>query len=85
MDSKYNAITNNQQQQFNPFNFKRKLSNGNYNSSNDHGAKHFKSNNSPGIEFTKGNSTNPRPNLNGKGLSIDEQRHQLPVYKVRKQ
>lgn len=80
MDSKYNAISH--QQPNNPFNFKRKLTNGHLNSNNDQ-FKRFKSNNgNNSIDFPK---TNAGQNGNGKGLSIEEQRHQLPVYKVQKQ
>lgn len=84
MDSKYNAISNNQQQPYNPFNFKRKLTNGSLNSNNDQFKRH-KPNNAAAIDFPKSNSSNSGQNTNGKGLTIDEQRHQLPVYKVRKQ
>lgn len=82
MDSKYNAISN-QQPTNSPFNFKRKLTNGHNNSNNDQ-FKRFKSNNNS-MELSKGNSSNPGQNVNGKGFSIEQQRHQLPVYKVRKQ
>lgn len=84
MDSKYNAISNNQPD-YNPFNFKRKLTNGSLNSSNNDQLKHFKSNNSGGNDFQKNNSSNSGQSSNGKSLTIEEQRHQLPVYKVRKQ
>lgn len=82
MDSKYNAISN--QQANHPFNFKRKLTNGHLNSNNDQ-FKRFKTNNNNSIDFPKNNSMNAGQNGNGKGLSIEEQRHQLPVYKVQKQ
>lgn len=84
MDSKYNAISNNQQQSYSPFNFKRKFTNGSINSNNDQ-FKRNKTNNAAGNEFPKSNLSNSGQNGNGKGLTIDEQRHQLPVYKVRKQ
>ncbi|KAG4076501.1 hypothetical protein HA402_014465 [Bradysia odoriphaga] len=82
MDSKYNAIS--QQQQNSPFNFKRKLTNGNLNANNDQ-FKRFRPNNG-NVEYPKGNNLSAAgQNGNGKGLTIEEQRHQLPVYKVRKQ
>lgn len=88
MDSKYNAISS-QQQQNNPFNFKRKLMNGNLSNNNNDHLKRFRPSNGNG-DYPKNNNNNNNAsnagqNGNGKGLTIEEQRHQLPVYKVRKQ
>ncbi|KAJ6646349.1 ATP-dependent RNA helicase DHX33 [Pseudolycoriella hygida] len=66
----------------------RKLTNGHSNSNNNNNNdqfKRFKSNNNSSNDFPKNNLPNSGQNANGRSLSIDEQRHQLPVYKVRKQ
>lgn len=89
MDSKYNAISQQQQQQtISPFNFKRKLMTNGHHINTNNDQKRFKSNSITANDFPKASNssnTGQNANSNGKSFTIDEQRHQLPVYKVRKQ